>query len=677
MQRGGLLKEWCDLAPTALDGFLFTNFTRNGFLMPSKDVGRMLLQWAVLKTMGPDRWHLAHLADTAHTEFICGEIDAAVIKKRQLIPATGTAEAADFLDRIVVADVGAGLGIYALHASRLQGVRSVRCDAGPTMCKLAKAASMAADAAGGAYEVKCMSLYADSDDDSVSDELPPAPLGVTASVIVIDALHPLLSEATCQGLLGRGVIDAIANMQAAQLCDPRTIFVPAAYVIYAALLYIPPGTCTELLTPPLSRVGQDEEGSGGYDVSLFNRFRAKTFEPAQLSFTQISLVSHPVVIANIDVSSCACDPHRLESLLHDRVVEFTASASLPEAGVANGVCMWVDCLGAAEDKVFSNGPCEGNPRRQAVYMLEHPLAVASASSPLRASFSFRDGRFAFDFHEINVVSATASASTTVQRWHFPMLQDVERNRFYRCSIASIVFRGAHVLDIGTGTGLLAMMAANSGAGHVTTCEKVKSVAECAAEIIAANSKPDLCPIDVVPLLSNKLVVGNHLPAPADVIVSEILDCGLLGEGMLPATAHALESLAHRHAVIIPAFASVSAQLLHVPLQYAPLSWPLTSVPLPSGAADLSAYDVFRSPTYEQYRLIHLHHTAMSLPFHVFDFDFRQSVSLLEGRQFVMNVPILQHGSVNCVCFWFRVDAGDESVDTHPANSKTTWKQVHC
>ncbi len=644
--------------------------------MPSKDVGRMLLQWAVLKTMGPDRWHLAHLADVAHTEFICGEIDAAVIKKRQLMPATGTTEAADSLDCIVVADVGAGLGIYALHASRLQGVRSVRCDAGPTICKLAKAASMAA---GGAFEVKCMSLYADSDDDNASDQLPPAPLGVTASVIVIDALHPLLSEATCQGLLGRGVIDAIANVQAAQLCDSRTIFVPAGYIIYAALLYIPPGTCTELLTPPLSHVGQDEEGRGGYDVSLFNRFRAKTFEPAQLSFTEITLVSHPVVIANIDISSCACEPHRLDSLLHDRDIEFTVSASLPEAGVANGVCMWVDCVGDAEDKVFSNSPCDGNPRRQAVFMLEHPLAIASASSPPCASFSFRDGRFTFDFRETNVepVSASASsASTTVQRWHFPMLQDVERNRFYRCSIASTIFRGAHVLDIGTGTGLLAMMAADSGAGYVTTCEKVKPVAECAAEIIAANSKPDLCPINVVPLLSSKLVVGNQLPAPADVIVSEILDCGLLGEGMLPATAHALESLAHQHAVIIPAFASVTAQLLHLPLQYAPLSWPLNSVPLPSGAADFSAYDVIRSPTYEQYRLMHLHHTQMSLPFHVFDFDFRQSVSLLEGRRFVINVPIIQNGSVNCVCFWFCVNAGDQSIDTHPSNSTTTWKQVH-
>ena len=357
------------------------------------------------------------------------------------------------------------------------------------------------------------------------------------------------------------------------------------------------------------------------------------------------------------------------------MVDFTLISALPDAGVANGVCMWVDSVGDA-GKVFSNAPSEGNPRRQAVFMFECPLPIGT--TPPRAAFSFRDGQFAFDFSHLRDVAAApavAFTASSVQRWHFPVLQNVERTHFYRRAIATGVFQGAHVIDIGSGTGLLAMMAANAGAGHVTTCEKVKAVAECAAEIIAANWAPDIRRINVVPLLSNKLVVGEQLPAPADVIVSEILDCGLLGEGMLPATAHALESLAHPEAIIIPASASVFAQLLNVPLQFAPLSWPLTRVPLPSGFADLSAYDVFRSPTYEQYRLNHLQHTKMSLPFHVFDFDFRLSASLLEGRRRMADVHTNQTGEVNCICFWFRVNAGNETIDTHPGNATTTWKQV--
>ncbi len=458
-------------------------------VMPSKDVGRMLLQWAVLKTMGPDRWHLAHVADTAHSLFICGEIDAAVTKQREVVVSTVASENLYSSCPVVVADVGAGLGMYALHASRHEGVRAVRCEAGPAICKLAKAASVAN---GSTFEVKCMSLYADSDDDDVAPAVSPPPLGTAACVIVIDALHPLLSEATCQGLLGRGVFDAIAHLRAAQLCDSRTIFVPAGYVLHAALLYIPPGTCTELLTPPLSHVGQDKE-SAGFDVSLFNRFRAKTFEPVQLSFTRMCLVSEPVVIARIDVSLCAQDPLHLESLLQDKVVEFPISSVLPTALVANGICVWFDYVGNA-GKEFSNSPCEGNPRRQAVYMLNQPLPVAPGhASTACASFSFQDGRFSFNFDLSDMVAETTASlnASTVQRWHFPMLQDVERNGFYRRAIAAGVFRGAHVLDIGSGTGLLAMMAASAGAGHVTTCEKVKAVAECAAAIIAANRTPDL------------------------------------------------------------------------------------------------------------------------------------------------------------------------------------------
>ncbi len=76
-------------------------------------------------------------------------------------------------------------------------------------------------------------------------------------------------------------------------------------------------------------------------------------------------------------------------------------------------------------------------------------------------------------------------------WHFPMLQDVERTHFYRRAIATGVYQGAHVVDIGSGTGCI-------------TCKKVKAVAECAAEIIAANWMPDICRINTVPLLSNKL-----------------------------------------------------------------------------------------------------------------------------------------------------------------------------
>lgn len=54
------------------------------------------------------------------------------------------------------------------------------------------------------------------------------------------------------------------------------------------------------------------------------------------------------------------------------------------------------------------------------------------------------------------------------RWHFRMLNDGERNAAYAAALR--VARGRTVLDIGTGTGLLAMYAARAGATSVVACD---------------------------------------------------------------------------------------------------------------------------------------------------------------------------------------------------------------
>ncbi len=92
-------------------------------------------------------------------------------------------------------------------------------------------------------------------------------------------------------------------------------------------------------------------------------------------------------------------------------------------------------------------------------------------------------------------------------------------------------RGPVVVDIGCGTGLLALMAARAGASHVYACEQFEPLAKIAQRVVQVNEM-EAC-ITVHMKCSSDLQVGEglDLPCKADMVVSEILDSCLLGEGV--------------------------------------------------------------------------------------------------------------------------------------------------
>ena len=76
-------------------------------------------------------------------------------------------------------------------------------------------------------------------------------------------------------------------------------------------------------------------------------------------------------------------------------------------------------------------------------------------------------------------------SQMVPFWHIPMLNDVRRNQAFEQAIRKAIEKEgpeARILDIGTGSDLLSMMAARAGARHSVTCEKVPVIAETAERI---------------------------------------------------------------------------------------------------------------------------------------------------------------------------------------------------
>ncbi len=146
----------------------------------------------------------------------------------------------------------------------------------------------------------------------------------------------------------------------------------------------------------------------------------------------------------------------------------------------------------------------------------------------------------------------------VPLWHVPMMNDTLRNAAYYEALRAAVTPDSNVFEIGTGSGLLSMMAARLGAKSVTTCEAEPLVAATAKEVIAANGLDQR--IRLIGKKSTAIELGEDLPQRADILVSEILSSELLAEHVLSSIEDAKRRLIKPGCRIIPAAGSIMIAL---------------------------------------------------------------------------------------------------------------------
>ncbi len=216
----------------------------------------------------------------------------------------------------------------------------------------------------------------------------------------------------------------------------------------------------------------------------------------------------------------------------------------------------------------------------------------------------------------------------VPYWHFPMIADENRNGKYESAIVRAMNRkkNPRVLDIGTGTGLLAMMASRAGASAVTACEMIPHIAQPAGDILEMNGYGDR--IQLISKSSLDLQVPRDMKQKANVLISETVDHSLLGEGFLVALKHARRFLLEDDPIIIPAGAKVYAAGIEIrtegihDLDFAPLN-------------------LLRLNHYTGFDLNRVKHRRLTHEFEAISFDFYDREFKSDQRMF--EIPVVMDG----------------------------------
>jgi len=254
-------------------------------------------------------------------------------------------------------------------------------------------------------------------------------------------------------------------------------------------------------------------------------------------------------------------------------------------------------------------------------------------------------------------------------WHVPMMNDQPRNDAYYAALQAAISPEAHVLEIGTGSGLLAMMAAKLGARQVTTCEAVPEIAETARAIVADNGFSRT--VEVVAKISTKMEIGADMDGRADLLVSEILSSEFLGEGVLPSIEDAKRRLLKPGARIIPARGSIQFALF--------------------GGADIEknlrvdtvcGFDLrrFNSIVARKQFLSRndLGIELLSDDATAFFFDFAGTERFASEERKTLEVPVRDAGRCCGIIQWIRLEMDDTGVfENHPLDKNPASGWQHC
>ncbi|BFZ19308.1 hypothetical protein BsWGS_22346 [Bradybaena similaris] len=239
-----------------------------------------------------------------------------------------------------------------------------------------------------------------------------------------------------------------------------------------------------------------------------------------------------------------------------------------------------------------------------------------------------------------------------------MLHDKDRNEKYYLAIKQAIKflkeqnKKVKSFDIGTGTGLLSMMAATAGADSVTACEAFLPIATCAEKVLEANGFKNK--IKLISKRSTEVSLGD-IGERANLLVTELFDTELIGEGAIESYTDAHSRLMEEDCVAVPTTGIMYVQAVQCDLLR---KWnSLQPVMLPNGTV-ISAPDSFIHCTGAvnlhdlQVDQLEEHLQFISPPVEVFRFDFSRRNGLLKEEHSRRTVCALHNGHVDAFVMWW-------------------------
>ena len=265
----------------------------------------------------------------------------------------------------------------------------------------------------------------------------------------------------------------------------------------------------------------------------------------------------------------------------------------------------------------------------------------------------------------------SSVELPLSTYHFPMLNDRQRNDAFAAAISRTVskIQPALVLDIGSGTGLLAMLAAKAGAPRVMAIEMTPELAAIARQLIEAHGFAEAIRVMACHSSSIHLSPSPAVPCKtdpweqrADLLVFEILGTDPLCEGLLPALRDARSRLLRPGASILPCVIEVHAALV----ESEDLAR-LNSVTEPVSGLDLSALNELSHRT-RAVRLADIEHVMLTKAVTAVRLQLDGEEPPASEGEAEVEMHVERSGKAHAICAWFtaHLDAeGSFTICTAP------------